>query len=168
MTGNRYKALLIILLGGTLLSCSLFTGSRNAPEAPPVIRYVNLKFIYDYFINKSRDAQEIARKKEKVIESIQSLERRMKDPKEKTAEVELAHQRQKYLYEVLEKQESEHMQKISQRIKRVLNDLSENMEIDYIFNIGDEVIYAKKKYDITEQVIREVIDLGTRSEPVSR
>ncbi|MBN1532190.1 MAG: OmpH family outer membrane protein [Spirochaetes bacterium] len=164
----RLRIIALVLSGIGLLSCSLFPGRTRTPEAPPVIRYVNLKFIYDYFINQSNDARELAQRKAAAIEAIRKIEMQMKEPNANMPELMLNHQRQKYTYQVLEKQEEEHKQRISQRIQRALGDLAEDMGADYILNIGDEVIYAKKRYDVTEQVIREVVDLGKRSEPVSR
>lgn len=148
------------------LSCSLFQGGSAAP-APPVIRFVNLKYVYDYMINKSKDAKDLSKKKDDAISSMKNLEAQMKDGKI-TPELELNYQRKKQLYIIIAKEEDEYKKKMSLRINQALSAVAESSGVDYILNIGDEVIYGKKKYDITEDVIHEVANIGKKNEPLSR
>jgi len=164
---RRYLAVIMLCCVAFILSCSLVRGRSGAGE-PPVIRFVNLKYIYDFFINKNKDARDIAKKKEDVIAELKTMETQLNDPKKSSPDLALNYQRKKQLYGVLGKEEDEYKKKISQRIHLAMTGIAEETGVDFILNIGDEVIFGKKKYDITEDVIREVMDIGKRSEPVAR
>jgi len=165
---NRSGRLIILAFMMLFAACTGYRDRKAPAEGQCVIRYVNLKYLYDYMINNNKDALEIAQKKETAISTLKQMETQMKDPSAGTAELALNYSRQKQLYSLLEKQEDEFKRKMSQRIHRSLLDVAEQTGADFVLNIGDEVIYGKKKYDITEDVIREIISLGKRSEPVSR
>ncbi|MFC1670786.1 OmpH family outer membrane protein, partial [Spirochaetota bacterium] len=56
------------------------------------------------------------------------------------------------------------LNKINTAVKRV----AKKIEADFILNLGDGVVFARKKYDLTEEIIREILKLERRKSPVSR
>ncbi len=59
------------------------------------------------------------------------------------------------LQQELAKEEQEIIQKISVKMKRVVERVGDRDGFDIILDIGDTVLYYKKHQDITDQVIRE-------------
>jgi Skp family chaperone for outer membrane proteins len=57
---------------------------------------------------------------------------------------------------------------ILRRINQAVTEIASDTGIDFVLNIGDEVIYARGKYDITEDVIREMLKTEKRSDPSVR
>ncbi len=42
------------------------------------------------------------------------------------------------------------------------------MNVDFICNVGDDLLYAKKEFDVTEDVLREIMRLDERNSPEAR
>ena len=68
----------------------------------------------------------------------------------------------------LETEERKIKSKILAHINTAVKRIAQRMDADYVLNIGDEVVYAKKKFDITDDVLREIVRLDDRKSPVSR
>jgi len=58
--------------------------------------------------------------------------------------------------------------KILSQIDRAVKNVAKTIKADFIYNLGDELIYAKKEYDVTEDIIREIVRLEERRSPEAR
>lgn len=149
------------------VSCSYFK-KKDEAGPPPVIRYINLKAVYSYILNKNRDALDVKKKLDQKLARVKELERDLDEPsgdhvamldeyRQLASELAGLRGRSKY-YKGM----------ILTQIDRAVKNVAKRMKIDFIINIGDELIYAKREYDVTEDVIREITRLDERRAPEAR
>lgn len=165
-TGNYIILFLLIL------SCSSF---REYPEIAAEtekevqrFRYVNLSAIFEYMIMNDEDAGKVKKLKEEILAKINSLNESVENDQiqmETTSD-----KMRQYKSELAEiKKDEEHFKKkILDQIDRAIENIAKRTDIDFIFNIGEGAVYAKKEYDITADVLREIIKEKERSSPTSR
>jgi hypothetical protein len=156
-----------------MVSIILFIGCETAykiNERNIRVRYVNIAIIYEYIVNNDPDALTARRQKEIIIKSIADLEKNLLQ-----GQIEIPRDVIKSDIE----RNRENLQKINimeNRVKsKYLNEinnsitvLANRMGVDYVFNIGDELVFSKKEYDITDDVIKEIMKLRKRNAPPSR
>ena len=142
---------------------------RNVNTGPRFC-YVNLNIIVEYMINNDPDAMEVKKRKEDIIQKIDSINKQLADIDDKIDRDEYIEKQKNYNMELAElKTDEEHYKnRILNQIDRALENIAKKSDIDFIFNIGEGAVYAKKEYDITEEVLREIIRQKERSSPVSR
>jgi Skp family chaperone for outer membrane proteins len=133
------------------------------------MRYVNLNLIFEYMVRSDPDAQKVRRRKEDLLGSAKKLEAELAgaDESRRQTLARLLSENRSGLEEVRSAEELQ-KQRLLGEINRVLEAVGARMEIDYIFNLGDALVYGKKEYDITETVLNEIIALRKRNAPVSR
>ncbi|MCU0847881.1 MAG: OmpH family outer membrane protein [Spirochaetes bacterium] len=149
-------------------SCSIFKQKSNAPEGQLNLRYMNLKTVYNFMLGRDREAEEIKKMREETDKKIAMLEQAMFDPRADRAKaVRDLEDGRKNLSEIKAKS-NYHKNKILNTINRAVKNVAEKIEADFILNIGDGVIYSKKEYDVTEDVIKELMRLENRRAEVSR
>ena len=163
----RYAAVMLAAALAALISCS-YLKKKDEVGPPPVIRYMNLKAVYSYVLNRNRDALDVKKKLDLKMERMREIERDLDAPpgdhvtlldeyRQLAADLAALRGRGKYYKGI-----------ILTQIDRAVRNVSRNMEIDFVINIGDELIYAKKEYDITEEVILEITRLDARRAPEAR
>jgi len=148
-------------------SCSYFK-NKGEIGPPPVIRYMNLKAVYSYALNKNRDALDVKKKLDRKLERMKEIERDLNEPsgdhvaaldEYRTLAADLAALRGRSRY---------YKGIILTQIDRAVKNVSEKIKIDFVVNIGDDLIYARKEYDVTEDVILEITRLDERRAPEAR
>jgi Skp family chaperone for outer membrane proteins len=162
----RFAAAMIALLAAACTACSSLKKNEQAP--PPVIRYMSLKAVYNFSVNRNRDALDVKKKLDDKLSRIKEVERDLDEPSTdhvallaeyRTLDAELAALRGRSRY---------YKTKILGQIDRAVKNVAKSVRADFIYNIGDELVYAKKEYDVTEEIMREIIRLEERSAPESR
>ncbi|MCP4136173.1 MAG: OmpH family outer membrane protein [bacterium] len=149
-------------------SCSSVGGTKAGGKSRLIIRYINLNAVYISVAGRDREAQEIETSKAAVLKSIIALEEQLAGKSEDREKItgDLAEKRKKLLG--IKKDEEYRKSKLYNKINSAVKAVAKKLDADYILNIGDEVVYAKKKYDVTEEVMREILSMEKRSAPVSR
>lgn len=117
------------------------------------IRYVNLQTIFEFTAAYDPEAMKTKIAMEKLYKKMKSSDK-IKDTKTKLKR--------------LQREENYQKTKLYKLINNAVKIVADRHGLDFILNSGDELIYGKKKYDITEEVIREIVKLKKRNAPVSR
>jgi len=134
------------------------------------IRYLNINLIFEFMIKHDQEAKELKNRNDNLIKTIDMIEKSLLNNIDK-AEKELLQQKKKQHQLELQKiinLEDYLKEKILNKIYKVIKSLARHMEIDFVLSIGNNVLFANKKYDITEYLIEEIIKLKKRNAPVSR
>ena len=162
----RYAAVMAILVLGASVSCSYL--KKKVEPAPPVIRYMNLKAVYNFCLNRSRDALDVKKKLDEKLARMKEVQGDLNEPA--TDHVALLEEYRKLDAELsaLKGRSKYYKTKILGQIDRAVKNVAKNLRADFVYNIGDELIYAKKENDVTEEIMREIIRLEERSAPESR
>lgn len=164
---------LFIMSAVFLLSCTppvLSPGVReNTGSSRMNIRYVNLNILFDYMINSDPDAREISESRKSILKLIEDTRNLISDADE-TSKKELIIKLEKARSDLdkLKTREESQKERMLIAIDRTLEKIADTMNIDFIFNMGEGAVYAKKEYDITEEALRELINLQKRNAPVAR
>ncbi|MBN2159716.1 MAG: OmpH family outer membrane protein [Spirochaetes bacterium] len=163
----RSSMLICTVALAVLSSCSYFKKKDEIGPAP-VIRYMNLKAAYDFVLNRNRDAIEVKKKVDERMARLKEVERELDRPA--TDHVSLLDEYRTVTAELfaLRGKSKYYKGQILNVIDRALKNVAGRLKVDFIYNIGDELMYAKKEYDVTEDVIREVVRLEERRAPESR
>jgi Skp family chaperone for outer membrane proteins len=161
----------ILLIALAAVACSTVPPVARIGEKSPqpvVIRYVNLPAVYETLKKKSDTARRIMADKEAVRKELDlAQEEILLSSGEKKAAVERMKALRLRYNAILEEEES-FRAAILRRINQAVTEIASDTGIDFVLNIGDEVIYARGKYDITEDVIREILKAEKRSDPSVR
>jgi Skp family chaperone for outer membrane proteins len=149
-----------------LCSCSYLKNKED--HAPPTIRYMNLKAVYNFILNRNRDALDVRKKVDEKLARLKEIERALEEPA--TDHVALLDENRQLTAELssLKSRSKYYKAKILSQIDRAVKNVASTLKADFIYNIGDELIYAKKEYDVTEEIIREIVRLNERKSPESR
>ncbi len=163
MNGTRFAILLLVVLAGC--------GKAMTPGEREVrIRYVNMGIIFEYMVRTDLEAQKITRQREELTAMAARVEKEIREagdaPGRRVMEKNLAEARADL--EKLRSSEELHKQRLLNEINRAMDLVASRLQVDYIFNTGDSLVYFKKDFDVTELVIREIIALKKRNAPVSR
>jgi Skp family chaperone for outer membrane proteins len=163
----RYGAAILTVALAVPTSCSYFKKKDNI-GLPPVIRYMNLKAVYNFILNKNRDALDVKKKLDSKITRMKEVERELEEPA--TDHVALLDEYRQLAVELsgLKGRSKYYKAKILNQIERAVKNVAKSVKADFIYNIGDELIYAKKEYDVTEDIIREIARLDERKSPEAR
>lgn len=160
--------ILLIVITIFLSACSRKGTGIRMEEKKTVIRYVNLNSLYTALSEVDPEYRAISQKRRKLLDEIEILQEEILSGKS-GGETGLGKLRKKR--EDIEKLNTgirSVKSRIYSRINNALKKISKNGNIDFILNLGDGLVYAGKKYDITEDVMREIIRQKKRSAPVSR
>jgi Skp family chaperone for outer membrane proteins len=151
-----------------MLSCSYF--SKKEPYDGPgmVIRYMNLKAAYSFVLNRNRDAMEVKKQADKKIAHLKKLDHALDEPG--TDHVALLDEYRRVRAEIdsLQSAGKSYKSKILSQINRAVKNVAIKVKADLILNIGDELIYAKTEYDVTDEIMREILRLDERRMPEAR
>ncbi len=160
---------IIFLFCGLLLlpSCSLFK-KKEGPGGRLVVRYMNLKAVYEFVLKRDSEAMRVQERHDNLVQEIRSLETAILKGEGDREKLNREYDRKKKRLAALDVRMERYKRKILMLINRSVTVVSKKLDADYVLNFGEDTIYAKKEYDITEDVIRELLKLEKRTEPVSR
>ncbi len=149
-------------------SCSSMKKDKKGEGAAVVIRYVNLRTVYAFLLNRDEKAERLNEKRNKLAASIEEEKTLLlKESGDRDALYRKINSNRQKLEELAAEEES-HKARLLNRIKSAVKIVAESSEADFVLNLGDEVIYGKKKFDVTEDVLKELERIESRSDPVSR
>lgn len=162
------KKITALLLAMTLMmSCSsLKKGKKGAENI--VIRYINMRSLYSYILKKDEKAELLRKKYERLEEQIENDKLLLLQDGNDTESIYKRLNSNREKIKSVADEEELHKGKLLNRINSAVKKVAQSAGIDFVLNIGDEVVYGKKKFDITEDVLKELELLEMRSNPVSR
>lgn len=152
----------------SLVTCSGKGTGIKKEQKKPVIRYVNLDSLYTALSEIEPEHRSITEKRKALLVEIDNLQesiisrgkgseesaRMLKAKREKLRELDFRTRSLK--------------SRIYSKINNAMKNISRRGNIDFILNLGNGLVYSSKKYDITEDVMREIHRQKKRSSPVSR
>jgi Skp family chaperone for outer membrane proteins len=149
-------------------SCSYFTKKEPTNGREIVVRYMNLKATYAFVLNRNRDAVEVKKQIDGKIARMKELERELDNPA--TDHVALLEEYRKLRGELdaLRSKSRSFKAKFLNQINRAVKNIAVKIKADLILNIGEELIYGKKEFDVTEDIMREILRLDERQLPEAR
>lgn len=164
---NLFIGFTTVLLAVACLGCSRF---HEVKEREVRLRYVNLSIIFEFMINSDTEALNLRNRKNELIAAIRRTEEMILKETDREKKAELINRMDKLKIDLRKAKEKEDSFKRTflNEINRSLDIIAKEREIDFILNIGDELVYSRREYDITDEVIREIITLRKRRAPVSR
>ena len=159
------------LIVSLLLIFSISCATPNRQKLPSdaeiqSIRYINIQAVFEFLSGRDTAALKLKIDKEEAIKNLQSYEEKLlSDSSSSKQKLASEYKTAKKKLSDFEKEESNLKTKFLKQINTAVKILAKEMNADFILNLGDEVVFAKKKYDITEDVLREIIKLEKRSDP---
>ena len=117
--------------------------------------------VYNYMVRNNKIAYDLQQKKKRFLRELQKCDNSNSKKQSSCTylKIKLKHITSKELFI---------KRKLLTQINAALKNLARNHKFDFIFNIGNELIYGKKKYDMTEKVIRNIMQIKKRSAPYVR
>jgi Skp family chaperone for outer membrane proteins len=155
-------AAVIILLLPFIIQCSSVPFGKSSPST--VIRYVNIKAVYDHVLKIDSELIEKSKKRETLLDKKKSLAASAgssKNKEEVEAEIKLIDDELSFLAI----NEDEVKLRIYKKISTAVRDIARRRKIDMVLNMGDSLIYAKKEFDITEDIIDEIKHSEDQADP---
>lgn len=152
---------------------SLFAAGCSSPvreqSREPRIRYLNLRTLFDYLAGDDGEVKALRGRREELRRKIDDLEGRLR-PGGDIPEAVLRSDIRKYDGELKEASRAEERLRgrYYDSINRAVTAVARRLDIDYVFNIGDDLVYSRRENDITELVIQEISGMKKRSAPQSR
>ncbi len=163
------NALFLILF---IFSCASFGAKKenDALNAQYRLRYINLSIIFEYLTLNDTDARNIKKQKEDIIQKIDAINIQLADTRDEAKRNEFSVIQIQYKLDLvnIKGEEERFKSKMLNMVDRALENLAKSSDIDFIFNIGEGTVYARKEYDITEEVLRDIIRQKERSAPAVR
>ncbi len=165
------RLLVNILLVVMLAGCSYQKPMLDTSEREvPVIRYVQVEVLYQYLLSRDGGASSLQERSRKLFQKIQETEDTMlaeADPaKRKQYQQKLEGLRKKL--RALKQKEGSYKKRFLDQIEDAAKDVARRHGYNLVLGGGNTVIYSKKEYDITRQVLRELVSRKIRGEPVNR
>lgn len=143
---------------------------KPAEELPYKIRYVNIDIIFDYLVKNNSNAEKIRERKEDILLKIEAINKRLTGANKSAKNDEILKTQRQYFadLDVIKKDEEHYKSLFLNQIDNALEIIAKKSDIDFILNIGEGVVYSKKEYNITEELLREIIKQKQRNSPVTR
>jgi Skp family chaperone for outer membrane proteins len=156
-----------MLLAMALAGCA---ASLPVNEREVRIRYVNVPLIYEYMARSDSDAQRAMRRGEETRAIVERLEREIRAPGDEGAVKRSGERLEAARLEMNKARAAEeaHKQRLLTEMNRAMELVATRLQVDYILNTGESLVYFKKEFDITEAVLQEVMAQRKRNAPVSR
>jgi Skp family chaperone for outer membrane proteins len=163
----KFRSLICAAVAAALASCSYIT-KKDAAPLPPVIRYINLKAVYGFAMNRSRDALDVRKKLDQKLARMREIERALDDQTTDHVALLEEYRAVKKDLDALKSRSRYFKSRLLTQIERAVKNVAAEAKADFIYNIGEELLYAKREYDVSEDVIREIIRLEERKSPEAR
>lgn len=149
-----------------LIGCNSTLISGNNNRGNYRIRYINIDAIFDFLVKRDPKAMAVKQQKDKLVAEIQAGE--LKISQDANTDRGSAYRTRQAALQKLISEENIYKKKLLGRINTALRNVTTAGNIDFVLRLGEDTVYAKKEYDITEEVLREIIRLEKRSAPVTR
>lgn len=160
--GNKF------ILPFLLISFPFLSVCTSLPEGgkgSSVIRYVNIKVVYEHALNNDKEFVEINNKRQTLIDKKNSLTKKQQGASSGESTAEEIKQIDRELAALFADEDVIKL-RIYRKIGDIIRDMARRRGIDFIFNIGDVMVYAKTEFDITEDVISELNYRDDRVSPL--
>ncbi len=133
-------------------------------------RYLHLPSLFDYLTRNDREAGALNERRENLRGRIAGLESKLGSGGEGIPEAVLKSDIKKFREELQDVTAAEDLirKKYYRTIHGAVTAVAGRMRIDYVFNIGEGLVYAPREDDITELVIQELSGMKARKAPQSR
>jgi len=149
---------LILMVAVVLFSCS--SNQKKVNERSYKIRYVNIRAIFNTLVASNFEAQRLQKERKILLSKLDDL-------KAKNKNVAKVLKIKKRLNDITIKEEK--IKKILlENIKLSIGNVAKKFDVDFVYSLGEGLIYSKSKYDITKYVLKDVLSLIERSAPVNR
>lgn len=164
-------------LGVIFLFVLIFSVVLSACDATSKVRerelrvsYVSIRILFEFVVKRDADARSVQVQKDVLIKQREKLITDIQSETDNTKKDSLESQLKKLAIRIKDFQRKEDRQKT--RIYKIIDNslarVAKRMGLDYILNRGDAVVFSRNEYDVTEDVIQEIIKLQKRNAPVSR
>jgi Skp family chaperone for outer membrane proteins len=156
-----------------IFSCASFGEKKDIAASgftTSKFRYINLNIIFEYLSSNDTEAKDLKKRREEILQKIDSISGQLDGTKDEKNKYDLIEKQKQYKLELIKIKSDEDLykNKIYTRIDRSLENIAKKSDIDFVFNVGEGTVYAKKEYDITEELLREIIKQKERSAPVAK
>ena len=134
------------------------------------VRYVSVSLVFEYVVQNDEEARSLRKSMKETASRLKKLEERLRsgsDPAPKAVQ-EADIGRTRKTLKAFEEKEGNIKRRILNDINRAIGQVADKNHVDYVFNLGDALVYSKKEYDITEDVLKEIMKFKKRNAPVSR
>ncbi|HPQ53005.1 MAG TPA: OmpH family outer membrane protein [Spirochaetota bacterium] len=134
------------------------------------IRYINLSILFDYMVSTDAEARQVRKQRKEILSALDTIERSLMTEPDMQKRKSLAVKRKDYGEQMraLRVREEYYKRKFLLNMNRAIDEVAVRMRIDYVFNIGEGLVYSRKDFDVTEQVLQELRKVKKRNEPQSR
>jgi len=163
------KRACILVLFSLTFFCNSPQHNNTASKKGLNIHYVNLNIIFDYMVNLNPEFKQVKSRRENLKKSIDDINDQLKSSGG-SPKPDLIKKLNNYKSEIrdISGKEEIYKSRILNEIENAVGDVAKKSGIDYILNIGEGAVYARKEYDITEEVLQVIYKRKKRSSPVSR
>ena len=165
------KLVLHLFLVLILTGCSYQKAMMEPSETEmPVIRYVQVEVLYDYLLQHDDDALSFQKRSRELSSQIQEIEDQVLAEANQAMRKRLLENLEelKEKMSVLRSREASYREKILLQIEDAASDVAKRQGYHLLLGGGNTVIYSKKEYDITREVLRELASRRIRGAPVNR
>ncbi len=165
----RYIQLFLPVFLALTVVCSNGAAVREDRGAPR-LRYLNLPVVFDHLASRDEQAAALKTRGENLKKTIRDLEDKLAAGGGGIPEPVLKGDIKKYTGEMktLDEARGKLREKYYQAINRAVTTVARRMDIDYVFNIGDDLVYSRRENDITELVLQELVSIKNRNAPHSK
>lgn len=161
-----------IFAGGIVFFCivSGCVTEERVSERNVRMRYINLSIVFDYMVSTDPEARQVRKKRKEIVTALDDIERVLMTEPDMQKRKSLSERRRDYSEQMqsLYGREEYYKRKFLQDMNRAIDDVAVRMRIDYVFNIGEGLVYSRKEFDVTEQVLQELRKVKKRNAPQSR
>ncbi len=142
------RAGLYLAAAAVILTSSCSPPGRSGRSDGPVIKYMNLSAVYQHAFNTDPDALKLKKDRDSLMARMKKTGGRIENsPEEKQFLEELKH---------IKAREKKLKQKLYGEIDEAVKSVARRENADFVLNRGDAVIYARRSFDVTGLIIREL------------
>ncbi len=165
----KSAALLLAALAivGALSACK----SADRVDARALrIRYCSLSLALEYLVTGDPEARALRDRKRELVSASSDMERRLLTEKDIKARESLVARIRDYRDQAarLAADENRFKEKFYTEINRAIESVASRMRIDFVYNMGEGLVYSRREYDITEDILKELGSVRKRNAPPSR
>ncbi len=160
-------ACLIAVLAFTAAGCGTLAREESREQR---IRYIDLVTLFDYLAAGDAGSKSLRERRDDLRRKVDELDGKLRQGGGGIPEAVLRSDLKKYEAELKEAGRSvDRLRgKYYESINRAVTNVARRMDIDHVFNIGDDLVYSRRENDITELVLQELSSMKKRSAPQSR
>lgn len=159
----------LLLLGISLLAGCEAPREREAPpERSYKIKYVNAGLLFEFMVNGDPEARALKKQKGELLQAIADLDEKIRRGEVEKNSLARVMEEKRAGLQALRGREEYFKNRFFNEINRAIESVSKRIGADFVLNLGESVVFARGEYDITEEVMREIVRMKNRSNPQSR